>query len=342
MTRMKKLALRSGVLATAVAMLAGSAGAQLIGSVPSANATVVVADGGSVDLCALAGSATLPDPADGVGSASIPIWGYAVKVGPTCGDDESAALPGPTLELALGSTVTVSVTNALPGSAGNTSIVFPGFAGVPDPQGVAAGANRSYTITASRPGTLAYESGVNAARQVAMGLTGTIIVRSDTLGSAYGGAATFGSAYDQEIVAVLSEVDPAQHAAPATFAYADYRPRLWLIDGSAYDAASPGDSTVSVGAGTTVLIRYVNAGFGHHAMTILGNRQTIIARDGFPVPAPMSVVDETVPSGQTMDVLVTVPASAASGTRYAVYDRQLHVTNGPVYPGGMLMFLEVA
>ena len=50
-----------------------------------------------------------------------------------------------------------------------------------------------------------------------------------------------------------------------------------------------------------------------------------------------------------MDALVTVPASAAAGDRFPLYNRQLHLTNGspgnPQYyapdGGGMLTFIEV-
>jgi len=36
-------------------------------------------------------------------------------------------VPGPTLIVTEGQTVTVTLTNSLPTSAGNTSILFPGF-----------------------------------------------------------------------------------------------------------------------------------------------------------------------------------------------------------------------
>ena len=36
-------------------------------------------------------------------------------------------LPGPTLIVTQGDTVTVTLTNNLPAAAGNTSILFPGF-----------------------------------------------------------------------------------------------------------------------------------------------------------------------------------------------------------------------
>jgi FtsP/CotA-like multicopper oxidase with cupredoxin domain len=104
-------------------------------------------------------------------------------------------VPGPTLVVTEGTTVTVSLTNSLPTAAGNTSILFPGFQvtstcgtpGSPDttaadcPAGlltteVAPGKTITYTFTATTPGTRAYYSGTQGDLQVEMGLYGVIIV----------------------------------------------------------------------------------------------------------------------------------------------------------------------
>src|SRR5437016_3318254 len=92
-------------------------------------------------------------------------------------------VPGPTLVVTEGQTVTVTLTNNLPASAGNTSILFPGFnvsasGGV---QGLLTseavpGSTVTYTFTASSPGTRAYYSGTQGDLQVEMGLYGAIIV----------------------------------------------------------------------------------------------------------------------------------------------------------------------
>src|SRR2546421_5944034 len=92
-------------------------------------------------------------------------------------------IPGPTLVVTEGQTVSVTLTNSLPTSAGNTSILFPGFnvsasGGV---QGLltteaAPGGTVTYTFTASSPGTRAYYSGTQGDLQVEMGLYGAIIV----------------------------------------------------------------------------------------------------------------------------------------------------------------------
>src|SRR3989440_11073686 len=92
-------------------------------------------------------------------------------------------VPRPKLVVAEGQTVTVTLTTNRPASAGNTSILFPGFnvsasGGV---QGLltteaAPGGTVTYTFTASSPGTRAYYSGTQGDLQVEMGLYGAIIV----------------------------------------------------------------------------------------------------------------------------------------------------------------------
>ena len=118
-------------------------------------------------------------------------WGYGCNgtpsgfapsavAGATC---NSMQVPGPTLIVTEGQTVTVTLTNGLPTSAGNTSILFPGF-NVTATGGVAGlltteaapGGTVTYTFTASSPGTRAYYSGTQGDLQVEMGLYGAGIV----------------------------------------------------------------------------------------------------------------------------------------------------------------------
>ena len=127
-------------------------------------------------------------------------WGYGCVSGstpdfvpkatfafpPTC---NTMQVPGPTMVVQEGATVTVSLTNNLPTAVGNTSILFPGFnvstsctAATPvGQQGLltceaAPGATVTYTFTASAPGTHAYYSGTQGDLQIEMGLYGAIIV----------------------------------------------------------------------------------------------------------------------------------------------------------------------
>src|SRR5882672_4304126 len=120
-------------------------------------------------------------------------WGYGCTTPPAsarfvpatspAGFCNTMQVPGPTLVVTEGQTVTVTLTNALPAAAGNTSILFPGF-NVTTTDGVtglltheaAPGGTVSYTFVASTPGTRAYYSGTQGDLQVEMGLYGAIIV----------------------------------------------------------------------------------------------------------------------------------------------------------------------
>src|SRR5712691_10524784 len=123
-------------------------------------------------------------------------WGYGCSVAPsgfapaavagaTCSNMQ---VPGPTLIVTQGQTVTVNLQNGLPGAAGSTSILFPGFtvaasAGVPGlfTQEAIPGSTVTYTFTATTPGTRSYYSGPQGDLQVEMGLYGAIIVLPSTV-----------------------------------------------------------------------------------------------------------------------------------------------------------------
>ena len=183
-------------------------------------------------------------------------WGYGCTTAPS-GYAPSAIsgafcntmqIPGPTLIVTEGQTVSVTLTNSLPAAAGNTSILFPGF-NVTSTGGVAGlltqeaapGGTVTYTFTAGSPGTRAYYSGTQGDLQVEMGLYGAIIVlpanvpANCTAGlpatnpganaaarAAWGEAdfslskAAFDNAntcYDREYLFQFSEMDPAIHYA---------------------------------------------------------------------------------------------------------------------------------
>jgi FtsP/CotA-like multicopper oxidase with cupredoxin domain len=176
----------------------------------------------------------------GYGCSSAPA-GYAPFTG-TCG---TMQVPGPTLIVKEGDQVTVALTNNLPPSAGNTSILFPGFAvtasgGVSGllTQEAAPAATVTYTFTASTPGTHSYYSGTQSDLQIEMGLYGAIIVLPAAPGGSSGCASIFGtnkqaqghwqesnftlataaydipqSCYDREYLFQFSEIDPSIHSA---------------------------------------------------------------------------------------------------------------------------------
>jgi FtsP/CotA-like multicopper oxidase with cupredoxin domain len=140
-------------------------------------------------------------------------WGYGCNGAPsgfapaamgqtTC---PTMQVPGPTLIVTEGQTVTVNLTNNLPTPAGNTSILFPGFnvcagtiaSGTCTPsaagtngvtglltQEAVPGGKVSYSFVASSPGTHAYYSGTQGDLQVEMGLYGAVVVLPKTVPAA--------------------------------------------------------------------------------------------------------------------------------------------------------------
>jgi hypothetical protein len=275
----------------------------------------------AAEICAKPGTVTMPD------GGVIDIWGFALG---DCTGAGPATLPGPRLDVNAGDQVSITLDNSL---GENVSLEFVGQNLFPDTTGTAPGTEKTYTFTADRPGTYLYESGNN--RQVLMGLHGALLVRPATAGQAYD---TSASAYDVEEVLVLSEIDPAFNADPAGFNLVDFAPRYWLIDGEAYPDTAP----IPAAPGSRVLLRYLNAGTVHHTMALLGTHQRAIAKDAYPVRFPYDVVSETIPVGSTLDAIATIPGGAAAGTRFALYNRQLHLDNQGSFPGGMLTFIEAS
>ena len=203
----------------------------------------------SFDLTAAPGFVTQPD------GQSVYSWGYGCNTNPSPAqflpatiDGGSCAagvmqLPGPTLIVNEGDSVSVTLHNNLPAAAGNTSILFPGFAvtAIGGAPGVltteaANGGAVTYTFTASIAGTHSYYSGTQGDLQIEMGLYGALIVlpasvpascattpndaaRGTNRGTgtqkdyrlstaAYGNAAT---CYDREYLFQFSEMDPVIH-----------------------------------------------------------------------------------------------------------------------------------
>lgn len=307
-----------GVLLLMVAALLGPAGAAF---------AAPLAAGVQVDLCATTGSATMPD------GTSVAVWGYAP--GDCTGSPTVSAPGGPPIDVNEGDVVTVNLYNSL-GEA--TALLFQGQAMIPDLTGAPAGGMTSYTFTASNPGTYLYEAGLlsNAQHQVAMGLYGALVVRPAAAGQAYDDAST---AYDDEALLVLSEIDPALNANPAGFDMRNYQPRYRLINGAAY----PDTAEIAVAAaGDRVLLRFVNAGLEPHSMGLLGLNQTVIANDGSPLLYSHTLVADTLAPGETQDAIATVPGTATDGSMFALYDASFLLRNSsaPGF-GGMLTFLTL-
>ncbi|HEY2672373.1 MAG TPA: multicopper oxidase domain-containing protein [Rugosimonospora sp.] len=306
------------------------------GPLPQTGCTLVGTTA-TCELWAKTGSVVLPGAA-----GPVPIWGFASTSG------APASAPGPVLVVDQGDQVTINVHNGL---SGNLSLALPEVTGLPtDRTGAAPGATASYTFTATRPGTYLYEAGHTAdgARQAAMGLVGALVVRApavDGRPTAYGDTA---SAYDDEALLVLTEVDPVFNANPAAFDLRSFHPAYRLINGKAF----PETDAVATDINRRVLLRYVDAGLQPHPMTLLGIDQSVIGQDARPAAYPEGTVTVPLQPGQTADAMVSVPGGP-DGRRFALLESGGSLNNAGqrygtsvsgVSPaqafGGMLTFLD--
>jgi hypothetical protein len=331
-------------IAALVLALAGLAGLALLGSslsavaapgaAPSAamqNAAMpalpeavceLAGDVRTCELWALPGTLTLP-------GKTVPIWGFSSDpAGP-------ASLPGPILRADPGETLRIVFHNEVPGEV--ISLAFPGQESfVPDLDGVAQGGSAVYTFGPLQEGAFLYEAGLTpgGARQVAMGLFGPLLVGEPPVGV-------------EEVVLVFSEVDPAFNENPTGFLMNQFRTKYWLINGSAY----PDSGWIGVNAGSSVLLRYLNAGASPYSIGLLGLDQEVVATDGVALPFSHGAVATSIAPGQTLDTRVNIPADAVDETLYPLYNASLHQHNNNqrlvdgsrrLAFGGMLTFLKVS
>jgi FtsP/CotA-like multicopper oxidase with cupredoxin domain len=229
----------------------------------------------------------------------------------------------------------------------------------------AAAAVGTYCWANLKPGTFLYQSGTHPALQVQMGLYGALVV-SGAAGSCGAGTrcAYPNVAFDREVVAVFSEIDPRVHAKVADSSYGDanaadpmtstifYEPQYFFVDGEASDGTNPpvayrSKANVVAGAATQrILLRLVNAGIEAHAPLLNGERFTPVAEDGNPYTASGALHPQystLLAAGKALDAILT---PAAAGT-YALFDRHRGLANngggagGPA-ASGMLVNLVVA
>ncbi len=296
--------------------------AGLAATLPPSTACVLGAGSATCDLYATTGTLTMPD------AAVIPVWGYADTSGGV------AQVPGPALIVNQGDAVTLTLHNGLTEA---TSLRIEGMGLVPDRIGAAPGGTAVYTFTASQAGTFLYEAGPvpGAEYQVSMGLYGALIVRPATPGQAF---ASPDSAYDDEALVVLSEIDPALNASPVGFDMRGFNPKYFLVNGKAY----PDATAIETDAGRRVLLRYVNAGTNIHNMAILGVNQKLLSLAGSELPFYNTVNSQYLLPGQSADAIAAIPAGAIPGTLYPFYDASflLH-NNGSDTFGGMMTFLAI-
>src|SRR6266851_9673898 len=139
----------------------------------------------------------------------------------------------------------------------------------------------------------------------------------------------------------------------------NYTPLYYLFNGVAFNKTSAGTSVFSASPATgvtgNVLVRFVNAGLRMHVPSIVGSQTgvvvapatvapagfALIAEDGNVLPGVPRVQSEVfMAAGKTNDVLINVPAAAA--TALPIFDRELSLSgNSTARDAGMLAYLGV-
>ncbi len=312
----------------------------------AAHAEIDGITGPQFNLVARPGHITTPD------GASHYSWGFANGAG-------EMQYPGPTLIVNQGDVVTITLTNQLPASAGNVSVVIPGMVATAT-GGVAGLVTReaepggmtpvTYTFTADRPGTFSYYSGGNTSLHVDMGLVGALIVRPATVGQAYD---HLDSAYDHEYLFLLTEMDPLIHRAAELSCStgvgvetSGFWPQWWFINGRAApdtmaEAFSPlfpnqpYNCLPRMLPGERVLMRVIDAGRDRHPFHHHGNHATVIARNGGLLSsapgngADLAYGDFTIgiSPGETVDAIFTWTGEALGWDVYG------HAPGDPLQPG---------
>lgn len=279
----------------------------------------------------------------------IPMWGFMDDSAGTyvCGAG-GAWTHGPTIEVNQADGLTINLRNCL---AEPVSIVIPGqlMRGTPV-RDIATGRVTSFTDEAAafdgttagtvsyswtaaelKTGTFLYNSGSHPAKQVHMGLYGAAVVNF-AAGFAYDGVP-----YDEDIVVLYSEVDPALHATASAAQALNFKPRHFLVNGNA-DGNSVLTKTSPAPLNSRVLLRFVNAGLKSYVPTLLGEDMEWVAEDGNPYPHIRRSYSAFLGAGKTMDA-IWVPTTV---DRHALYDRRLHLTDDGDPTGGMLAFLDSA
>ena len=227
---------------------------------------------------------------------SIHFWGLANGSG-------LAQYPSPTLIVAQGTVLQITVNNQLPMPV---SLVFPGQIGVSATGGsqgaitreAATGGSVTYTFTASQPGTYTYHSGTRPDLQVEMGIVGALIVRPVVMGmempmQAY---AHTNTTFDHEFLFLLTEMDDKIHSLVEQNRMSEVDttkrfPVYWFMNGRtgpdtmvatnvSWLPSQPYDCMPMFHPGQRVLMRVIGGGSDPHPLHHHGNNSTVIARNG--------------------------------------------------------------
>jgi FtsP/CotA-like multicopper oxidase with cupredoxin domain len=189
-------------------------------------------------------------------------------------------IPGPQIRVREGDRVRINLTNQLPES---TSIHFHGLElpnaqdGVPfiTQPPIKPGARYTYEFTVPNSGSHMYHSHHNSTKQVGLGLLGAFVVEPRNTARE--------PKVDLDYVLILND---GMHG--------------YTLNGKSFPATEP----LVAKLGQTVRIRYMNEGMMIHPMHLHGMHQTVITKDGWPLPAPYRCDTLNIAPGERYDVLV--------------------------------------
>lgn len=190
-------------------------------------------------------------------------------------------VPGPTIHVNVGDKLKIIVHNHLPES---TSVHWHGLQVPNDMDGVSditqdpikPGADFTYAFTATRPAVSWYHSHHDGTTQVTNGLYGAILIGEMPLPA--------GVTVSQEIPFELQDAGTIGLS----------------INGKSFPATAP----VKAKLGDWIEVHYINAGTMAHPMHLHGVDQLVIAKDGFPLPAPYKADTVNVAPGERYTVLI--------------------------------------
>jgi hypothetical protein len=318
-------------------------------SIPStACAPADVAPACTIALNADPGTVTVKDTTATGGEQTVPFWGFGVNTHDVtlAGGVNLTGARSSTIKVPVGTVLTITLAQnaAIPNAI---DLSFPSL-----PIGAVTHAGSVYTVHADKVGTSVFQPGsnANAPRQVAMGLVGTLIVTpKDGLGVDCPSCAYDpGTPFADEAIVATTDIDPEFAANPAAFEMSYFaQPRdpndlprrvYHLINGKSF----PSTDVIDARIGDRVLLRYVNAGVTDKSMGLLGVRQSLLARNSSKFADAQTLIAPLVGPGETADVGVSIPATAATGQRYSLVDqgRQMNHGNASGF-GGALTFLNV-
>ena len=192
----------------------------------------------------------------------------------------NGVVPAPQIRVREGDRVRMVLKNELPES---TAIHFHGLELPNDQDGVPfitqppvkPGQSYTYEFTVPNAGSHMYHSHHNSAKQVGLGLLGAFIVEPKRPQAI--------EKVDVDYVMILND---GAHG--------------YTFNGKSFPATEP----IVAKLGQKVRIRYMNEGMMIHPMHLHGMHQTVIAKDGWPVPAPWKCDTLNIAPGERWDVVV--------------------------------------